>query len=176
MKKSLIFIFLAFLLVLTGCNDENIYFDSSRKDMEVTDIKVYDSQNNEIKGVYKNITLLDDNKMLHLNSPAPVLNYYVIEGKSDETYTVKFYLYSKKGKKLKKIELNHEPLTVYSDEYIECTDITKENDAYIATLKIDNLSKQSQYYHITTWYNNSKNYFGSKGGNSYIKGVYFKLS
>ncbi len=179
MKKLLgLLLLFIFSISLVGCF--NIYEDKSKRDMELVDVKIYDKDNNEIKGTYKNFFGIEnpksrDNNVDELNSAAPIFNYYVVEGVLGESYTIKFYFYSKRGYKLTKITLFDED-TTYADNKFEVTDIVKEDKNYVATLKVDNLTESNNFYYVGLWYRDNKEFhFGSKGSNAYIKGVYLEL-
>ena len=179
MKKLLgLLLLFIFSFSLVGCF--NIYADDSKNDMDLVDVKVYDKDNNELKGTYKNFfgsknPKSKDNNKEELNSAAPVFNYYVVEGVLGESYTVKFYFYSKRGYKLTKVVF-YDYDSVYSDNKYEVTDIVKEDKNYIATIKIDSLSESNNYYYVGMWYKEEHNYyFGSRGSNTYIKGAYLEL-
>ena len=96
MKKLLgLLLLFIFSFSLVGCF--NIYEDKSKRDMELVDVKIYDKDNNEIKGTYKNFfgdrSPKNKNENLDkLNSAAPVFNYYVINASLNESYTIKFSL------------------------------------------------------------------------------------
>lgn len=179
MKKSIIFMFMLVLVVLTGC-----YYDNSKKDMEVTGIKVYDENNQEIIGIYKDYyrginnisttskTIFKEN----LNSAAPVLNYYFIEAKNDQSYKVEFYLKSEKKLELTKLSLINELNNSYPDETIEVLDIKKNDNEFIATIIIDKITTDNQIYTVHSWFNLQKeNKFREQGSNTYICGVYFQI-
>ena len=80
MKKLLgLLLLFIFSFSLAGCF--NIYADDSKNDMDLVDVKVYDKDNNELKGTYKNFfgsrnPKSKDNNKEELNSAAPVFNYY----------------------------------------------------------------------------------------------------
>lgn len=50
-KLSLLLFLLIMVVLYSGCN---IYKDYSKNNMDVTGVKVFDSENNEVIGSYKN--------------------------------------------------------------------------------------------------------------------------
>lgn len=175
MKKLLgLLLLFIFGFSLAGCS---YYYDLSKREMELKAIKVFDSDNNEIEGTYVNFFHgLPNAATKKMNSAAPVFNYYVVKVEEGKEYTIKFYLESKYNKKLTKLVFNNED-SIYSENYYEVTDIVKENKTYIATMVISSLNTSNNLYHIVSWSDDSdvKNYFGSKGSNTYIKGAYLEL-
>ena len=179
MRKVLsLVLILLFGLSLTGCF--NLYYDSSRRDMELVDVKVFDKDNNEIEGTYENFfgyrsPKFKSNDSEQLNSAAPVFNFYVVKAEEGETYTVKYYLESQKNNKLTKLVFTPDE-NVYNETKYEVTDIVKEDGKYIATMTINGLSELNNFYYISYWYSGDNKYsFGQKGSNKYIKGVYLEL-
>ena len=179
MKKLLgLLLLFIFSFSLVGCFD--IYEDKSKRDMELVDVKIYDKDNNEIKGTYKNFfgERSPKNKNTNLdklNSAAPVFNYYVIDVSLNESYTIKIYFYSQKGFNLTKITLFGEDSSL-SDEKYEVTDIVKEDKNYVATFTVDNVTESNNFYYVGLWYKGDMQYhFGTMGSNTYIKGAYLEL-
>ena len=87
--KKIFLTFLCFLviLILSGC-----YYDYSKRNMELIDIKVYDLEGNEIEGEYKNyFNILTKINKEKLNSAAPAINYYVVD--ADEGIHLKLNSY-----------------------------------------------------------------------------------
>lgn len=183
MKKRIFVWVLAFIVIMfAGCD---IYADRTKKDMELIDIQVYDQSNREISGTYQNFRIYDyenenaavsfTNEIVPVNSAAPVENYYFVKAKENESYTVKFTFYSLRGYKLTKIFLYNDPEIWPSAREIECDKIEKVGANYVATLTIDKVEKTT-YYHVFAWHNGqSKITFGTKGSNTYIKGVCFLM-
>ena len=179
-NKICIILLSVLILLQISCT----YYDFSKNDMDLIDVKIYDEKNNEIVGEYKNyyreiispIKGSYDYEILPLNSAAPVYNLYCIDAKVDKTYTIKLYFYSKKSYEISKISLrcmNTENEDTYN---IDCDNIEKEEDYFVATIKVDKVEKTNQIYWIENWFNKNVKYtFGSKGSNNYIKGVYFDL-
>lgn len=173
------------LVIIVGFGLVGCYTDYSKKDMELISVNVYDKDNNELVGSYKNyFNGIHDTSSVdlaaaatQLNSAAPVENYYCVEGKENETYTVKFTFHSTKGYTLTKLVLTNNPsVGAYPKESIECTDIEKVDDNYVVTLIVEELKEANQWYKTIYWYNKEKqNTFSTMGSNTYIKGVYFNL-
>ena len=174
--KKLLGLLLLFLfgLSLVGCF--NIYEDKSKRDMKLTEVKVFDKDNNEIVGTYKDYRLIEfPEDKEKLNSAAPVENFYIVKGTIGESYTVKFYFVSERNKVLTKLVFSSE-MSYYSDTKYEVTDIVKEEGKYVATLRIENLSELNNFYCTISWFNKDKEItFSTKGSNTYIKGVYLEL-
>ena len=179
MKKLIIVLFLCiFCVVFSSC-----YYDSSKKNMELIEVKVYDSENNEVEGEYKDIykTWLNElfkvsNDVKRVNSAAPVEKYYFVEGKKDEKYTVIFTFTSVNNYELTKLILTHDFDNYHKDHYgeeIECLDITKEEKNFIVKFEVEGLEEDTCLKTKRWEDNDSSHLFGTKGSNVYIKGVYF---
>lgn len=176
MKRKLLFVIsLVFTFLLTGCYGHN-------EIVKLIDIKFYDINNNEISGVYKNYFRedLDDidikfkNDKVLLNSPAPVVNFYcarVDEGASVRV-VMKFQVNNSELKSLKIMLQKDKMNTISEMDKIEVID-----DYTYVTLTIENISTNYNLFEILTWSNGEKeNYFGTRGGNTYIRGFYFKVN
>lgn len=171
-KKILIIIVLLLATFLLYC-----YNDTRKKDMYIVDIKVYDEDGVEIIGEYKDYySAIMDGDIIKTNSAAPIINYYCVKVKEGSQFTVKFYFRSARHYKLTKLEFVNAPENNYN--YIECSDIEKQEEDYIATMKIDKVTKDNHIYKIINWYdeNDTKHHFSEMGSNTYIKGVYFYIS
>lgn len=176
MKK----IFLLLLIVITelslvGCDP---YFDKTKYDMELIDIKVYDKDGAEVVGKYLNYY----SEIIQLNSAAPIEKYYVVDGVENESYKVKLIFYSKKGYSMTKLLLENSykgsRYKYRDDDYniIEVSNIDKEDENIVVTLDIDKISTENCLYTTIKWYeNDSLHNFNTQGSNTYIRGVYFKL-
>lgn len=190
MKKIFIlFITLVSVVSFSGCN---IYIDTSKRDMELIDVKVFDSDGNEVEGSYKNFRteLWESNKLnlstkknsdlMLLNSAAPVENYYYVNAYKDKSYTVKFTFHSANGYDLTKVDINNDPEADTNGVTLECENIEKINKDYVATFDVEKMvetAKSIKYYHAIRWYGKSKQgTFGNKGSNIYIKGVCFNYN
>ena len=178
MKKVIIILmFCIFCVLLSSC-----YYDTKKRDMELIEVKVYDKDNNEVTGEYKNyftITTTDtlfkvSNDLKKVNSAAPVINYLIIEANKDEKYTINFIFTSVNNKKLTKLILTNDFESDYGNE-IECTDITKDGKNYVVKYEVENI-EESIAYRALKWENgDTSNYFTIKGSNTYIRGVYFVI-
>lgn len=178
MKKLLIIVAVLLLGIgLVGC-----YYDYSKRDMELVDVKVYDVDDNEIIGEYRNYyddlftSLMQSSKLgfEKCNSAAPVENYYCINAMEQTSYTVKFYFCSINNKGLTKLVLTNDD----NEIILECTDIEEIDDQLVVTFTIQNMTTETQFYRIYIW-NDGKEVshrFSTQGSNTYIKGVYFKLA
>ena len=177
MKKLLIIV--AVLLLgsgLVGC-----YYDYSKRDMELVDVKVYDIDGNEIVGEYYNdyddlfASLMQSSKLgfEKCNSAAPVEKYYCINAIEQASYTVKFYFRSINNRGLTKLVLTNND----NEIILECTDIEKIDDELVVTFTIQNMITETQFYRIYTWNDGEEvsHRFSTQGSNTYIKGVYFIL-
>lgn len=177
---------LLLLMVIIGCSLTGcIYTDFSKRDMELIDVKVYDSENNEIIGTYKNYyseiydyTNVSYNEdIIPLNSAAPVENYYVIDAEEGKSYVVKFGFYSRNNCDLTKIifGVNSKATNPY-EEKVECIDIKNYGDNYEVTLTIEKVEMANRLYETIAWNDGKTEHrFGTMGSNTYIKGVYFNL-
>ena len=173
MKKILLFTTLIIsLFLLVGCN---LYEDTTKKNMKLIDVKVFDENNNEVIGSYKNYFEMYDLSFTPLNSAAPVLNFYVVEAQENKSYTVKFFLYSERGYELTKLIVN-ESFHFSESTILECTDIEKEGKNFVVTFNVQNTDENHNLYRVYKWYNNDASHpFSTQGSNTYIAGVYFKL-
>lgn len=182
MKKIILLVLIAITeLSLVGCIS---YFDETRKDMELIAVKVYDKDGIEVMGKYKSYyaeilyeeTSLNS-EIIPLNSAAPVENYYFVDGVENAPYTVKLIFYSKKGYNMTKLLV--ESSYGYRNDgsnTIETSNITKEDENIVVTLDIERVSKENCLYTTIKWYENDVLHtFHTKGSNTYIKGVYFRL-
>lgn len=170
-KKVLIVLVLLLSTFLLYC-----YNDSRKKDMYIVAIQVFDKDGNELEGQFKDYnTCLKEDDDYKTNSAAPVINFYCVTVKENEAYVVKMHFKSAKHYTLTKLELSNR---VYSDsKYIECTDIVKDDDTFIATLYIEKVTKENKIYKVINWYQGeTKHYFTEMGSNTYDKGVYFYLT
>lgn len=180
MKKILFLVMIFFTLsMFSGCD---IYADKSKRQMELIDVKVFDEENNEIIGTFKNYytEIRRDGKLnlngsfLPLNAARPVINYYFVQVKNNCPYTVKFTFYSKLGYKLSKVDFSNENES--SSIAFECSNIEKIDKNYIATLNINEVNDNNKLLHIVNWYKGEeKHRFSTMGSNTYIKGVYFSF-
>lgn len=173
MKKILLFTTLIIsMFLLVGCN---LYEDTSKKNMKLIDVKVFDENNNEVIGSYKNYSEMYDISFTPLNSAAPVLNFYVVETEKNKSYKVKFFLYSEKGYELTKLIIN-ESLHFSEGTLLECTNIEKEDENFVVTFNVDKVDEDHNLYRVYKWYNDdASHHFSTSGSNTYIVGVYFKL-
>lgn len=168
--KKIFLTFLCFLviLILSGC-----YYDYSKRNMELIDIKVYDLEGNEIEGEYKNyFNILTKINKEKLNSAAPAINYYVVDADEGDSFEVEFIFYSQRNRKMKYLRLESN-----NNDIIEITDLQDEDDKIIARVTFESINLDYQYFTVKEWKNkrNRSFYFYTKGSNSYIKGVYFNL-
>lgn len=179
-----IFILLIFCILLIGLTSCFSYYDSSRKDMELIEVKVYDVDGNEIKGTYKNffhgisqsLTHKISSELVPVNSAAPVLNYYYVDAKENTEYTIKFFFRSVRGYTLTKLIYNNELDNSYINKK-ECDQIEKSDDLFVATIKVDKVEAENQIYSKIEWYqDDTLHRFGCQGSNTYIEGVYFNLN
>ena len=170
-KKVLIVLALLLATFLLYC-----YNDSRKKDMYIVSIQVFDKDGNELEGQFKDYnTCLKEDDDYKTNSAAPIINFYCVTVKENEAYVVKMYFKSAKHYTLTKLVLSN---SVYGDStHIECTDIVKDDDTFIATLYIDKVTKENKIYEVIHWYqNDTMHYFTEMGSNTYDRGVYFYLT
>lgn len=165
MKKILSIVSLMFLLcTLVGCD---IYYDTSKRDMELIEIKVYDEEGVEIVGEYENY-------FRELNSAAPVVNFLFVDIDPSQTYYVDFIFISKKKYEMNKLKIAN--VNNPYEDVIECTDILKEDGKIIARQAFSNFSETYRVFRIWSWYlSNTEKRFNTKGSNTYILGVVFNF-
>lgn len=178
MKKTIsIILFLFCSILLVGC-----YFDTSKNDMDLIEVRVYGTDGNEVVGEYKNYyTELQEfiqykklsSKFKKLNSAAPVVDFYYLEVEENSSYTVEFVFYSKKKLELTSIRLKN----VVDNSYYTCDNIAVEDDKFIAQYEFENINENYFALMVTDWYDasNTMHYFGESGGNTYIRGVFFNI-
>lgn len=166
MKKNIIVIlFLLLVILLTGC-----YYDRSKLNMELIDIKVYDIDDNQVFGEYKDYYT----NLINLNSTAPVLNYYYLEVEESSTYTVKFYFASSRSKILSGIKITN----LDNEETFTCDNVEKIDDNFVVTYTFSDINSSYHVFKVISWLNEEgmNTHFGESGSNTYIKGVYFYIN
>ena len=180
-KLSLLLFLLIMVVLYSGCN---IYKDYSKNNMDVTGVKVFDSENNEVIGSYKNYyrDIYNYSKvsykvnLIPMNSAAPVFNYYTIDAEEEKAYVLKIYFHSEKGYKLSKVSYYYSDINELTENEFESTDIEKVNNDYVVTININKIDSTNQLYTVKGWYSgDNENTFSSKGSNTYIKGAFFNL-
>lgn len=177
MKKT----FFALLLLLSSILLAGCYFDNSKRDMDLIDVKVYDLEGNEIIGEFKNYYREIQNqeskrlnlKIQKLNSAAPIINYYYLEVEDNSSFNVDFIFSSKNKKEMKYLFIRN--LVDKSD--ILCDNITIHDDKIIVTCKFENIRQDYSSFKIIRWTDNDdrSHFFSDKGGNTYNRGVYFYI-
>jgi hypothetical protein len=177
--KKIIFIIMAAICLfgLSGC-----YFHN--EELVFSDVKFYDLEGNEIPGEYINYfdhvfndtSLRLSSDLKPLNSAAPIENFYcaTIEDGTSIEVVMKFQ---------KRVNKEFVSLTLIrqndGSSLIELINGIEEIDEYIyVTYVVENITTDNNLYEVSEWTDQEggKHYFGTRGGNTYIRGFYFNLA
>lgn len=176
MKKIIILVLGLLIISLSGCD---IYYDKTKREMELIEIEVRDNDGNIVEGEYKNARDLSDGNDNYyitktlINSAAPSINYYVFKAEEGKTYEVTFIFVSKKNYNLNNITVLPGKENGNNQEEVEVTDIVRIDGKFRATYIIENATPDKLLHVVTKWSGKShEGRFGTKGSNTYIKGVY----
>lgn len=172
MKKLLLYlIFIGFILIMNGC------FHLAKL-ANLTEVKFYDSENNEIQGEVRDYFGIHDRVLTEsayyrrLNSPRPVENFYVAKAEEGSSIKVVMKFSVKKGYVMNLLAMylqNNKEETADITNNIEADD---DGFTYI-TYNIENLTSDNNFYEIAYWTDNKdvKRTFSSNNG-EYLLGFH----
>lgn len=176
-NKILLIISLLIIVILTGC------YRPHREDVIFQEVKFFDEENNEIKGEYKNyfhrnfdIGLNNHSSIMLLNSPAPVVNFYRAEVLEGSSVKVEMVFKIKDNMPFATIALMGQDDRTNIIDKMDKVEIV-DNYAYL-TILIENINQENNLFEALYWIDNEGNklWFSERGGNTYLRGFYFKVT